>query len=104
MPRLISANRLVDGIVVYWTKDSAWSETIVEARAFEGDASFESAFARAKGDEKANIVVDVVSVDVVLSDGEARPTHIREAIRATGPTVRRDHGKQAGQFGSAKIG
>ena len=38
-----------------------------------------------------------VLIDVAEFDGEWRPKKYREYIRATGPSVRPDLGKQAGQ-------
>jgi hypothetical protein len=101
MLRLISANRLTDGVVVYWGTDARWVETFAEGAVFDdaatsGAEAFDAAMARAKGDEKANVVVDVVPVEAVRAGAVAKPAHIREAIRAAGPTVHRDHGKQAG--------
>jgi hypothetical protein len=95
MLRLISANRLTDGVVVYWSEGGRWAEAFADGVAFEHESSFEAAHARAKADEKANVVVDVAPVEAIRVGGVPSPAHLREAIRAAGPTVRRDHGKQA---------
>jgi hypothetical protein len=42
-----------------------------------------------------NIVLDVEMIDVDLVDGEIVPLRLRERIRAAGPTIRRDVGKQS---------
>ena len=58
-------------------------------------AQAESALEAARGDEKKNLVVEAFVFAV--KDGPHGPVadHIRDAIRAAGPTVRRDLGKQA---------
>ena len=42
-----------------------------------------------------SLVVDPYAVEVELRNGHYAPKALREAIRASGPTVRRDLGKQA---------
>ncbi|MEJ0043091.1 MAG: DUF2849 domain-containing protein [Rhizomicrobium sp.] len=50
---------------------------------------------RRSGDVKANEVVAIYLFDVKLDGGVIKPVKEREIIRAAGPTVRRDLGKQA---------
>jgi hypothetical protein len=40
-------------------------------------------------------VVDVYAIDVAIEDGRIRPLVYRERIRAEGPSVRLDLGKQS---------
>ena len=95
MSDVITANRLTDGVVVFQTADAAWSEDFNRA-AVMGDAqSTADALARAKHDEAANLVVDAYAVPVEERNGHVAPKALREAIRAAGPTNRRDLGKQA---------
>ena len=54
-----------------------------------------AALARAKQDEASNIVVDPYAIAVEERNGHLAPKALREAIRAAGPTIRRDLGKQA---------
>ena len=49
--------------------------------------------ARAAVDSR--LVIDPYLIDVIEGDSERRPTRFRELIRAKGPTVRPDIGKQA---------
>ena len=49
----------------------------------------------AAADVDACRVVDPYAVEVELRNGHYAPKALREAIRAAGPTVRRDLGKQA---------
>jgi hypothetical protein len=90
--QVISANRLGDGIVVYLTAHGDWAEGIDQARVIDGEVQGEDALGVASVAAAASIIVDPYLIDV---DGERRPTRNRELIRALGPTVRLDIGKQA---------
>ena len=90
----ITANRLLDGIAVWLGPDGGWVEEVGEAAIFEGPA-IEAALAVAKRDVAARLVVDVYPLDVERVDGRTRPLHLRERMKALGPSVRPDLGKQA---------
>jgi hypothetical protein len=90
--QIISANRLGDGIVVYLTDNGEWAEGFAQARVIDGEEQGEVALGVASVAAAASIIVDPYLIDV---DGERRPTRNRELIRALGPTVRLDIGKQA---------
>lgn len=93
--QLITANRLRDGIVVFMTRTGEWSETIDEAAlALEPEAAA-ALEARAKEDEQRTLVTGSYLVDAERVGGRVRASHIRERMRALGPTVRIDLGKQA---------
>ena len=93
--QLVTANRLRDGIAVFMTRAGDWSEEIdhaVLAVEPEAAAALES---RARDDEKKTIVTGSYLVDAERLNGRVRAAHIRERMRALGPTVRLDLGKQA---------
>lgn len=93
--QIVTANRLRDGIAVFLTRAGQWSETIDDAvLALEPEAAG-ALEARAKLDEKATIVTGAYLVDAERREGRVRAAHIRERMRALGPTVRLDLGKQA---------
>ncbi len=92
---MITANRLSDGVVVFQDADGAWSENFQRAAAFTDEDAKSSALARAKASEAVNEVVDPYLIEIENRNGHYMPKALREAIRATGPTVRRDLGKQA---------
>ncbi len=94
MPDVITANRLTDGVVVFQTADG-WSEDFNRAAVCADPQATSSALERAKQDEASNIVVDPYAVTVAERNGHTAPKALREAIRAAGPTIRRDLGKQA---------
>jgi hypothetical protein len=93
--QLITANRLRDGIAVFLTRSGEWSEVIDEAvLALEPQAAA-ALEARAKDDERKTLVTGAYLVDAERLNGRVRAAHIRERMRALGPTVRLDLGKQA---------
>ena len=95
MPEVITANRLTDGVVVFQTADNGWSEDFNRALVLPDPEATASALKRAKQDETNNIVVEPYAVAVEDRNGHIAPKALREAIRAAGPTIRRDLGKQA---------
>ena len=93
--QVISANRLGDGMVVYLTVDGGWTECLESAQSLCGKAQGEAALEVALAAVEACLVVDPYLIDIDDGGGARRPTLGREAIRALGPTVRPDLGKQA---------
>lgn len=91
--QIVTANRLADGEVVYQTAGGEWVEALGEAERLAGKAAAETRLAAAGAAVKARLVVNPYIIDVATAD--LRPLKVREAIRAAGPTVRRDLGKQA---------
>jgi hypothetical protein len=93
--QLVTANRLRDGIAVFLTRSGEWSEVIDEAvLALEPQAAA-ALEARAKDDERKTLVTGAYLIDAERLNGRVRAAHIRERMRALGPTVRLDLGKQA---------
>jgi hypothetical protein len=90
MAQVLTANRLVAGDVVYW-RQGVWVEPFDQAEVFEDGPGAETALAKARLSVAANLVVNPYLFEV--KDG--RPLKEREIIRALGPSVRCDVGKQA---------
>ena len=90
MLQMIIANRLRDGVVVFLASGERWEPAIGAGTVIDNDADATSLMAVAKRDEGACRVIDPQLIDVEIKDGQPRPTAIREAIRAFGPTVRTD--------------
>jgi hypothetical protein len=95
MPDVITANRLTDGLVVFQTVDGRWTEDFKRAAVLPDPQATADALKRAKQDEANNIIVDAYAIVVEERNGHLAPKALREAIRAAGPTIRRDLGKQA---------
>ena len=87
MPKVISANRLGDGIVVYAGRDGSWSEPLSQAKIFASKAEAEAGLLVAQNDAKRNLVVEPFVVEVVGDASGLRAVTLREAIRARGPTI-----------------
>ena len=94
MPQILTANRLVVGEVVYWGGEFGWVQRLEQAQVLmNGEA--EAALAGAADWVKKGEVVAPYLFDVRVKEGVPVPVKVREAIRAAGPTVRLDLGKQA---------
>lgn len=94
--KAITANRLRDGEVVFLKAEGVWVERLDEAALFEDAAAADTALAAAKAQaERDQYGVDIYAFDLTLKDGRPDPVKARERIRALGPTVRTDLGKQA---------
>jgi hypothetical protein len=90
MPQMIIANRLRDGAVVFLAPDEGWQTAIAVGAVIDDEAEASRLMAVAKRHEGECQVIDPQLIDVELERGKPRPTAIREAIRAFGPTVRTD--------------
>lgn len=93
--QLVTANRLRDGIAVFLTRSGLWSEIIDDAALALEPQAAAALEARAKDDEKATLITGAYLIDAERLEGHVRAAHIRERMRALGPTVRLDLGKQA---------
>ncbi len=90
--KALTANRLTDGEVVFWT-GADWSERFIQAAVFEESDVAEGAEAHAKS--QFTLVVDPYLIEVAPVGGGLAPVSYRERVRAMGPTNKPDHGKQA---------
>lgn len=85
--KIITANNLGDGLVVFLTATGGWSTDIAAARII-GSGELDAALAYGKAQHDARIVIEPYEIDVELTDGVPVPQRLRERIRAAkGPTV-----------------
>ena len=91
---LISANRLDDGSVVWLGDAYEWVDALEQACAF-GEDRLDGARAAADQAVLDNVVVGPTPRPARLADGYPVPVDYREQLRARGPSVRPDLGKQA---------
>jgi hypothetical protein len=82
--KLLTGNDLFSGDVTWWT-GSGWSRHIADAVAVGADAE-----AIAKREEAAQRVVGAYAIEAARESASWRPRHIKERVRALGPTVRLD--------------
>jgi hypothetical protein len=87
MSHAVTANRLGDGRVVFRTVDGAWSLSLGDALFAASEADASPALEGAKRDADHQIIVDPYLIEVDLAGPSPRPSRLREAIRAFGPTI-----------------
>jgi hypothetical protein len=96
---MLTANRLVDGDVLYW-KNGDWVLAIKDGDVFADPKAADAALAAAQKFVTNNTVVNPYLFDVRTDAKGIHPVKEREIIRAAGPTVRDDLGKQASGLGT----
>jgi len=87
MAKMLIANRLTDGLVVFRAEDGTWSESIAAGQLISDDADSVRLLEQAMTEERDNKIIDPCLIDVAEVDGRRIPDSYREEIRATGPTV-----------------
>lgn len=85
--KVITANRLGDGRVVFLAADGGWAEHIAAASVLDDGPALVAAEAYAKAQHDARIVVEPYLIDVDAGGGSPVAIRLRERIRAEGPTV-----------------
>ncbi|WP_371170005.1 DUF2849 domain-containing protein [Aliiroseovarius sp. 2305UL8-7] len=93
-PKVVTANDLIEGDVIYLARDGSWAREMCMAWLIEDEAEAGSQLALA-------LTQPDIAVGPYLADAQAGPTgpvptHFREAFRAKGPS-NRFHGKQTEQ-------
>ena len=84
--QIVTANRLVDGLVVYMGS-SGWTEQVAEAAVAETGGDAVAILERATLSVDRCQVVDPYLIEVETSEAEIRPVRYREVVRAFGPSV-----------------
>lgn len=95
MNKVLTANRLADGIAVWLGANGQWLENIDNALIARHQEAADALSDAGKSAFNDNLVVDVDLIDVEEVEGDIYPVRLRERIRAAGPTIRTDLGKQA---------
>ncbi|WP_298262030.1 DUF2849 domain-containing protein [uncultured Litoreibacter sp.] len=91
-PKVVTANALLEGDVVYLMANDQWSRHLDEAEVIEDAAHGDARLLQ--GNSEPDLVVGVYLADVKIEDGKPQPTHFREEFRTRGPS-NYNHGKQA---------
>jgi hypothetical protein len=89
--KAVTGNRLTDGEVVFWA-DGGWRERFADIQLFAEPAEADAALEAAKA--QPTVIVDPYLIDVRMDDGVPVPVAYRERVRALGPTIHPDMGKQ----------
>ena len=87
---VITANHLFNGEVVFWADADQWQYLLSEAYAFDDKDDADDNLSRVRADQVVGAYVIMVEKD---ASQQITPTHLREAIRASGPS-NYFHGKQ----------
>lgn len=82
--KILTGNDLRTGAVVWWT-GSEWSLHVEDA--VDAGEHAEAVIAREQGAQR---VTDAQVIDGTRDEKGVRPAHIKDRIRALGPTVRPD--------------
>jgi hypothetical protein len=91
IPKVVTANRLREGDVVYMTADNLWTPHHHEAELIEDDTHAQLRLLHAAGQKL--IVVGAYLADAKAGPNGPEPVHFREAFRTRGPS-NYAHGKQ----------
>jgi len=90
-PKVVTANALLEGDVIYLTADDRWSRDLAEAEVIEDEAIGQMRLLDAQ--RQVDRVVGVYLADVTPSPQGPQPVHFREDFRRKGPS-NYAHGKQ----------
>ncbi|MDA1325038.1 MAG: siroheme synthase CysG, partial [Proteobacteria bacterium] len=85
--KVLTANILIDGIVVYLAAGDAWTAKLPEARFLTDESEQKRLMHIAEQDVERRIIVDPYLMDAEGGADGPEPVSQRERIRATGPTI-----------------
>lgn len=85
--QVLTANRLTDGIAVWYDREGKWNEWIGRSTVANTREEADALEAIGKKAYANNEVLDVNLVEVEEIEGQIRPLRLRERIRAEGPTI-----------------
>lgn len=94
-PKAVTANRLRDGVVVYLRPDDRWARTPEQADWAADPRDQQALLDRAQAFAGTTVVAPYLFAVTPQADGTPRPSHMKEVMRAKGPSVRPDLGPQA---------
>ena len=83
-PKVVTANALIEGDVVYLTADERWSRRHEEAELIEDEAHGQLRLLHAMG--QGNVVVGAYLADAKAGPNGPEPIHFREVFRTRGPS------------------
>jgi hypothetical protein len=95
--QMLTANRLQSGDVLY-RKGNGWVPLLKDGDVYRDQTAADAALAAATAELVRNEFVAPYLFEVREAGGRIVPVKEREIIRAAGPTVHPDTGKQAGQY------
>jgi hypothetical protein len=90
-PKVLTANRLLEGDVIYLGSNGKWVSNHSNAALFTDESLANTALADAAA--QPDFLVGAYLANAELRNGQPTPTHFREEFRTRGPS-NYDHGKQ----------
>ncbi|WP_425052640.1 DUF2849 domain-containing protein [Psychromarinibacter sp. S121] len=93
-PKVVTANALLEGDVVYLTADDTWTRDHAQAELIEDEAHAQIRLVDASA--RADEIVGAYLADAKAGPDGPEPIHFREVFRTRGPS-NYAHGKQAEQ-------
>lgn len=94
-PKVVTANALIEGDVVYLTADDRWTRLHSEAELLDDEAH--AAVRLLDGQARQDEIVGAYLADAKLGPDGPEPIHFREEFRTKGPS-NYAHGKQVEQY------
>jgi hypothetical protein len=91
--KILTANSLLSGGVVYLTSQNNWSPFISQAQVSDDVDTIKRLEAIGLRAEAEQIVVGPFLIAVTIENGIPRPTRFRERLRVNGPSVRSEFSK-----------
>jgi Protein of unknown function (DUF2849) len=85
-PSIITANRTIDGAVVYRNRAQGWSTELAEAAVVRDAEEARALLAESVADDVGAIGPYIAPVEIA-NDGKIRPGNLRERIRLKGVTI-----------------
>lgn len=95
IPKVVTANALLEGDVIYLTADDRWTREHHEAELIEDEAHAQMRLLHAAAQK--NTVVGAYLADAKEGENGPEPIHFREVFRTRGPS-NYAHGKQVGEL------
>ena len=93
-PKVVTANHLLEGDVIYMTAAGNWSRNHEDAKLYEDKDEADAALQKAQS--QAHMLAGPYLADAQMGEnGKPEPVHFREAFRTRGPSNYPSHGKQA---------
>jgi sulfite reductase (NADPH) hemoprotein beta-component len=91
--QIVTANRLRDGAIVYYTAEHTWVEAFSASKPLRDEVEAKAMLEAAGIDVKARLVVGPYLAEVKETPEGLQPASARERIRASrSPSVAADHG------------
>ncbi|KCV82836.1 hypothetical protein ATO10_04482 [Actibacterium atlanticum] len=84
-PKVVTANDLLLGDVVWQTADNSWTRNISEAEYLDDEDTANARLSQAESQQ--SVIVGAYLADAKLGDNGPEPTHFREEFRVSGPST-----------------